>query len=99
MLYNVEKCKVVHFGYNNPDHEYVMGNVSLKSIESEKDLGVTIHSSLKPGVHIGNCVMKANQMLRMIRGAFKHRKKEDTSKTVQISCLPTRRVCSTSMVS
>ena len=65
--FNIEKCKVRHFGYNNPCHEYTMGGSKLTMTESEKDLGVVINSTLKPAAHITNCVTKANQMLGMIQ--------------------------------
>ena len=64
----------MQFGCNDIAKEYVIRNVSLKSTLSEKNLGVTIHKSWKPGVHIGNSVKKAKQMLG-IRRSFKYRKK------------------------
>ena len=67
MQFTIEKCKVMHFGYNNPCLEYTMGGEKLMMTESEKDLGVVIHSTLKPAAHITNCVNKANQMLGMIQ--------------------------------
>ena len=58
MQLNIEKCKVMHFGYNNPCCEYTMGGEKLKmSDESEKDCGVVIHNTLKPAAHT---VKKAN---------------------------------------
>ena len=62
MQFNIEKCKVMHFGYNNPCLEYIMGRQKLMMTESDKDLGVVIHSTLKPAAHIANCVKKANQV-------------------------------------
>ena len=44
MQFNIEKCKVMHFGYNNPCLEYTMEGAKLTMTESEKDLGVMIHS-------------------------------------------------------
>ena len=44
-----------------------MGGEKLMMTESEKDLGVVIHSTLKPAAHMANCVKKANQMLGMIQ--------------------------------
>ena len=67
MQFNLEKCKVMHFGYNNPCLEYTMGEAKLTVTKSEKDLGVVIDSTLKPAAHIANCVKKANQMLGMIQ--------------------------------
>ena len=36
--------------------------------------GVVIHSTLKPAVHIANCVKKANQMLGMIQRTITYKK-------------------------
>ena len=66
MQFNIEKCKVTNFGYNNPCLEYTMRGAKLTMTESEKYLGVVIYSTLKPAAHIANCVKKANQMLGMI---------------------------------
>ena len=45
MIFNVDKCKVLHVGRNNSKHVYSMGGKDLQAIESEKDLGVlfTLH--------------------------------------------------------
>ena len=76
MLFNVEKCKTIHFGYNNPEYPYSMDGKNLSSVDHEKDLGVIIHSSLKPAVHIAEKVKKANRFLGMINRTFKHRSKQ-----------------------
>ena len=75
MQFNIEKCKVMHFGYNNPCLEYTMGGEKLMMTESEKDLCVVIHSTLKPAAHIANYVKKANQMLWMIQRTTTYKNK------------------------
>jgi len=47
MLSNVEKCKVMHFGYNNKKADYFMDGVNFKHVTEEKDLGVIISDDLK----------------------------------------------------
>ena len=47
----------------------------LMMTESERDLGVLIHSILKPAAHIANCVKKANQMLGMIQRTITYKNK------------------------
>jgi len=47
MLFNVEKCKVMHFGYNNPRVNYEVDGIDLERVLSEKDLGVKISEDLK----------------------------------------------------
>ena len=41
MKFNVEKCGVLHIGENNPHHGYTLDGTQLKSVQKEKDLGVT----------------------------------------------------------
>ena len=60
MQFNLEKCKVMHFGYNNLCLEYTMGGAKMTVTKSEKYLGVVIDSTLKPAAYIANCVKKAN---------------------------------------
>ena len=76
MQFNLEKCKVMHFGYNNPYLEYTMGGAKLTVTKSEKDLGVVIDSTLKPAAHIANCVKKANHMLGMIQRTITYKNKK-----------------------
>ncbi len=48
MLFNVDKCVVIHFGMNNKRAEYIMEGNRLKQSGGERDLGVIISSSEKP---------------------------------------------------
>ena len=70
MKFNVNKCKVMHFGYNNTSYEYSMNDEVLIDTEEERDLGISIHKSLKPSCHIAQYVKMANQMVGMIRRSF-----------------------------
>jgi ribonuclease P/MRP protein subunit RPP40 len=40
MLFNVEKCKVMHIGYNNVEASYMMNGTVLQDVEEEQDLGL-----------------------------------------------------------
>ena len=73
MKFNVNKCKVMHYGLLNPSYAYLMNDEVLIDTEKERDLGVTIHNSLKPSCHIAHCVKRANQMLEMIRRSFQYK--------------------------
>ena len=42
MVFNADKCKVLHFGHNNVQVHYVMDGNILESVEEERDLGVII---------------------------------------------------------
>ncbi len=66
MLFNVGKCKVIHMGFNNEDHAYFMNGVQLEVVTEEKNLGVTIHKSLKVATNVANAVKKANRVLGIL---------------------------------
>ena len=38
-LYNVDKCKVIHTGYNNNNTKYVMNGKFQEDVIDERDLG------------------------------------------------------------
>ena len=42
MLFNVEKCKVLHMGHNNLHIDYLMDGVQLQKVSDEKDLAVIV---------------------------------------------------------
>jgi len=46
MLFNIDKCKVMHFGYNNPRLNYAVDGLQLQVVSGEKDLGVIISHDL-----------------------------------------------------
>ena len=75
MLFNVEKCKIVHFGYNNRAASYTMGDKVLEVVEEERDLGVVIHQSLKSSSQCAKVVKAANATLGMIKRTFITRNK------------------------
>ena len=60
----------MYYGFNNPSYAYLMNDEVLIDTEEERDLGVTIHNSLKPSCHIAHYVKRANQMFGMIRRSF-----------------------------
>jgi len=43
MLFNVNKYKVLHFGFRNVHGIYSLGAEVLKEVDEEKDLGVIIN--------------------------------------------------------
>jgi len=40
MLFNVDKCKIMHMGYNNYKAKYKMNLKFLDEVTEERDLGV-----------------------------------------------------------
>ena len=47
MLFNTDKCQVLHFGTNNVKSEYMLGDQGLESVTMERDLGVLVQDSLQ----------------------------------------------------
>ena len=70
MEFNIDKCKIMHLGYNNPNNVYSMDGINLNETNEEKDLGVTIDCKLEFDSHIRTVVAKANRVLGMIRISF-----------------------------
>ena len=70
MKFNVDKCSVLHFGYNNPRYKYVMDGRYLQSKEEEKDLGVYVNTTMKFSKQCVESVKKANRVIGIIRRNF-----------------------------
>ena len=66
MSFNIDKCVVMHLGHHNLQYTYYMNGSEMKITECEKDLGVYMHSSLKPSIHIAEAVKKANRALGIL---------------------------------
>jgi len=75
LKFNIDKCKVMHFGVHNVQKQYTMPDYSgdvhfLNATVLEKDLGIWSDPSLKFSVHVTHVVNKANQILGLIRRSF-----------------------------
>jgi hypothetical protein len=70
MKFNIDKCKVMHFGAKNPEVEYNMNNVKLEVISEEKDLGVVISNTFKVSKQCAKAASKGNQILGLIKRTF-----------------------------
>lgn len=68
--FNVSKCKIMHYGNNNPEFVYRINDYHLDIVDHEKDLGVTFDNKLRFTKHINNIVAKANSRLGIIRRNF-----------------------------
>ena len=75
MLFNLDKCHVMHLGRGNKEFSYFMGDNRLISVDQEKDLGVTLHKSLKPSIQCSKAALKANQVLGQISRSVTYRDK------------------------
>jgi hypothetical protein len=67
MLFNVNKCTVMHMGKTNTKCSYNLGNSLLKESKLERGLGVLINCNGKQFEQCSAAVKKANAVLGMIK--------------------------------
>lgn len=74
--FNLGKCKYMHIGRGNEHENYYMikndKRTTIKTVQEEKDLGVTVDNKLKFVSHIQNSVKKANRNLGIIKRTFSY---------------------------
>ena len=75
LQFNLEKCKVMHCGSQNPKFTYRMKTVTgqaqvLEETLVEKDLGVYITNTLKPSLNSAKSASRAMSALRVLRLTF-----------------------------
>ena len=70
-----KKCKILHIWRTNPRHQYSMLGIPLKTVEEEKDIGVWMHSSLKPSRQCTEAAKTGNFVLGKLLRAFHFRDK------------------------
>jgi len=79
MLFNTDKSKVLHFGYNNPQTEYTVDGVKLQSVKEGNDLRIIVSIKtiylLKWERQYIEAVKKANKMLGLIKRNFHDKSK------------------------
>ena len=75
MLFNIDKCHIMHLGKKNPLYTYSLKDNDLEVVEQEKDVGVIVHDSLKPSVQCAQAAKKANQVLGQLCRAITFRDK------------------------
>ena len=73
MEFNVKKCKVMHLGRRNPIHGYTMNGTPLQVCNGERDIGIHISDTLKPGTQCAEAARRANAILTQISRAFLYR--------------------------
>jgi len=77
MKFNASKCKVIHFGHNNPQFPYIIEGQILEKSSQEKDLGITMQPNLDFDKHIGIITGRANKILGMISRSYDNKQKNN----------------------
>jgi len=68
---NIEKCNVLHLGFNNASVQYEYNNTVISDVSTVCDLGVDVDSSLKFDGQINRIAAKAHLRIRILfRGFF-----------------------------
>ncbi|PIK38112.1 hypothetical protein BSL78_25052 [Apostichopus japonicus] len=76
MLFNIDKCKVMHFGSSNQKFAFNLNGVELQEVSVERDLGIYIDSSLQPSKHCLEAAKRCNKVLGMIKRNFSFLKED-----------------------
>ena len=66
MEFNLDKYEVMHFGRSNSDGSYKINGRTVRSIDTQRDLRVQVHRSLKVAAQVEKVVKKAYGMLAFI---------------------------------
>ena len=75
MLFNVEKCKVMHFGFNNTE-KYEMYGKEIVNVREDTNLEIVIQDDLKWSKQCLKVSNSGNKLLGMIRRSIVYKTKE-----------------------
>ena len=74
MKFNVDKCKVMHFGRKNIKGKYSLGGKELIVVREERDLGIIVTEDFKVSKQCSVAAKKGYQILGMVARTFISRK-------------------------
>ena len=93
MLFNADKCKIMHFGYNNNMANYKLNDKNLEVAKEERDLGVIMQNDLKCRLQCIKAVNTADKVLSMIRRSFVCKDREIILQLYKSLVRPHREYC------
>ena len=93
MLFNIQKCRTMHFGRKNQSHQYNIAGTPIETCKTYKDLGVYITENLTPTEQISKCIAKANSMVGMIKRTFTFIDKDILLRTSKVLVRPILEYC------
>ena len=73
LKFNVSKCYILHLGPSHSYGDYYLDGNKIATINTVRDLGITIDSCLKFHDHTGLTITKANHILVLISKIFQYR--------------------------
>ena len=77
LLFNLDKCKIMHFGYNNPNNIFLLGSHILETVNEERDFGVMIRKDLKLSSQYIKVAKIENHVLGIIKRTIAIKTKEN----------------------
>ena len=93
LLFNTGKCKIMHFGAKNQHWKYSMNGQDMEEVETEKDVGVLVTTTLKPSQQCSAAAGKANGVLGQISRAVKYRDKKTFVQLYKVYVRPHLEYC------
>ena len=93
LLFNVAKCKIMHFGGKNKQNKYTMNGQEMEEVEVEKDVGVMVANNLKPSQQCSAAAGKANGVLGQVSRAVKYRDKRTFVQLYKVYVRPHLEYC------
>ena len=73
MVFNTEKCHVLHIRRTNGGHDFTLNSTVLSKVQSERDIGVLVSNNLKPGDQCRKAANTARKVLAQILRTFSYR--------------------------